>query len=86
MGIASLILAILALVMLIWGGVVVKAFGLLAAIIGLILGAVGRKNPDKRGVSTAGMVICIVILAIALIAVIAVVACGASLLSSGYYY
>ena len=83
MAVASLVLGILALV----GGwiPVVNWFCLVFAIVGLVLGVLGRKDPEKRGMATAGMVMSIIALAldvILLIACSACTSCGTSALSS----
>lgn len=65
-GIASLILSIASIVAnfvantdwdLFWP---VHVVGLILGIVGLVLGAAGRKNATQRGVATAGMIIGIV--------------------------
>ena len=45
------------------------------AIIGIILGELGRKEPEKSGIATAGMVLSIIGLVLCLILYIACVAC-----------
>ena len=77
MGIASLILAIVSIVFTFipLGGVASGIIALVCAIIGLILGVMARKNPQQRGLGTAGMVISIIALVIAAIGIIAVIAC-----------
>lgn len=75
MGIVSLILGIISLVI----GCFFRAYGWLGAIfalIGIILGAVGRKNPERKGVATGGLVCSIIgfILCIIMYVIIAVVA------------
>ena len=65
MGIASLVLGIIALILSFFG-----VFGWLSAIlgiVGIILGAVGRKDASKRGVATAGLVLSIIAVAWGLI-------------------
>ena len=74
MAAASLILGILSLVMaFIIPGAIVKWIGAILALIGIILGAAGRKNPEKHGLATGGMV-CSIIGFIACI--IVVIACA----------
>ena len=75
MGIASLVLGILSLVI---GLLSAGAFGWLGAIfaiIGIVLGALGRKNPEGKGVATAGLVCSIIGLILCLILYVACVAC-----------
>jgi len=74
MAVASLVLGIIALVV----SVFVPAFGWLAAIIGIIgiiLGALGRKKAEKKGVATAGLVMSIIAVALGLVLYIACAAC-----------
>ena len=75
MAVTSLVLGILALVI----SVFIPAWGWLGAIlgiVGIILGALGRKNaPEKKGLATAGLVMSIIAVALGLIFWIACVAC-----------
>ena len=52
--------------------------GAILGIIGIVLGAVGRKNVNKKGVATAGLVLSIIGVAIAAIAWLACFACAAA--------
>lgn len=81
MGVASLILGIVAIV---FGLVPLPIpgkgiIGLICAIVGVILGAVGRKKAKNAGqptgAATAGMVLSIISLILDVIAVIVTVAC-----------
>ncbi len=59
MGVASLVLGIIALVF----GLFIPGLqwvGAIVGLIGIILGAMGRKNPEKKGIATAGMVCSII--------------------------
>lgn len=74
MAVASLVLGILALVI----SVFIPAWGWLGAIlgiVGIILGALGKKDPAKKGMATAGLVMSIIAVAFGLIFWIACVAC-----------
>lgn len=74
MAAGSLVLGIISLVMaFIIPGATVKWIGAILALIGIILGVAGRKNPEKHGLATGGMV-CSIIGFIACI--IVVIACA----------
>lgn len=80
MGVASLVLGIVALVLAIF----VPAFYLITfilGIVGIILGALGRKNAAKKGVATAGLVLSIISVALGLLFYIACAACVGGLAS-----
>ena len=62
MGVASLVLGIVALVFGFIPGL--SVVGLIAAIIAIVLGALGRKNPEKAGIATGGLVCGIIALAL----------------------
>ena len=70
--VASLVLGICSLVFPFIG------FGWLSCIVGIvgiILGALGRKNPAKQGMATAGMVMSIIAVALGLLMWLACAAC-----------
>ena len=71
MGVASLVLGIIALVWSIFGGTFLSA---LVGIIGIILGAVAKKQAPS-GVATAGLVLSIIATILSLIFWIACAAC-----------
>lgn len=74
MGVASLVLGIIGLVVAIFG----SGFNWLAVVLGLIgtiLGALGRKNPESKGLATAGMVMSIIALILGLLMYLACAAC-----------
>ena len=74
MAAGSLVLGIISLVMaFIVPGSVVKWIGAVLALVGIILGVQGRKDPEKHGLATGGMV-CSIIGFIACI--IVVIACA----------
>ena len=83
MGVASLVLGIASLVCgcflpgLQW-------IGSITGLIGIILGALGRKNSEKKGIATAGLVCSIIGFVLSTIFYVACVACasiGSSLLN-----
>lgn len=75
MGIASLVLGIIAVIIGLFSAGSLGWAGAIMAIIGIILGALGRKEPEKSGIATAGMVLSIIGLVLYLILYIACVAC-----------
>ena len=75
MGVASLVLGIIALVWSLFGGTFLSA---LVGIIGIILGAVAKKQAPS-GVATAGLVLSIIGTILSLLFVIACVACAGAL-------
>jgi uncharacterized membrane protein len=80
MGVASLVLGIIAIVIGVFSAGSLGWAGAIMAIVGIILGALGRKNPEKQGIATAGLVCSIIGLILCLILYIACAACvGGSL-------
>ncbi|MCL2098959.1 MAG: hypothetical protein FWH24_00800 [Oscillospiraceae bacterium] len=81
MAIASMILGILALIWMLIP--LVNFFAPVIAIIGIILGAVGKKKLKAQGkpsgMATAGIVMCIIALAVSTIVVIACTVCLGSI-------
>ncbi len=75
MGIASLVLGIIAVIIGLFSAGSLGWAGAIMAIIGIILGALARKEPEKSGIATAGMVLSIIGLVLCLILYIACVAC-----------
>ena len=75
MGVASLVLGILSLLIGLFSSGLLGWLEAIMAIIGIILGALGRKNPEKKGISTAGLVCSIIGLVLCLILYIACAAC-----------
>ena len=71
MGVASLVLGIIALVWSLFGGTFLSA---LVGIIGIILGAVAKKQAPS-GVATAGLVLSVIATVLSLIFWIACAAC-----------
>ena len=81
MGIASLVLGIISLVIGVFSSGLLGWLGAILAIVGIILGTLGRKNPEKKGIATAGMVCSIIGLVLCLILYIACAACVGGLAS-----
>lgn len=81
MGVASLVLGIIALVIGLFSAGTLGWLGAILAIIGIILGALGKKDPQKNGIATAGLVCSIIGLVLCLLLYIACVACIGGLAS-----
>ena len=64
MAIASLILGIISLILSFFGLGIISVF---TAIVGIILGVLGRKDPEKKGMATAGLVCSIIALVLGII-------------------
>lgn len=75
MGVASLVLGIISLIIGIFSSGMLGWLGAILAIVGIILGAVGRKNVESKGIATAGLVCSIIGLILCLILYIACAAC-----------
>lgn len=71
MAVASLVLGICSLVFPFIG---LGWLSCILGIVGIILGALGRKNPEKKGMATAGMVMSIISLALGILMWLACVA------------
>ncbi|MEE1028155.1 MAG: hypothetical protein UH211_05690 [Agathobacter sp.] len=81
MGVASLVLGILAIIIGVFSSGLFGWLGAIIAIIGIILGAVGRKNPDSKGIATGGLVCSIIGLILCLLLYLACAACVGGLAS-----
>ena len=82
MGVASLVLGFISLVIGVFSSGLLGWLGAILAIVGIILGALGRKNPEKKGLATAGLVCSIIGLVLCLILYIACAACVGGLAAS----
>ena len=81
MAVTSLVLGICALVFPFIG---LGWLSMLLGIVGLVLGALGKKkNPEKKGIATAGLVMSIIAVALGLVSWIACAACVGGLASLG---
>lgn len=82
MGVASLVLGIIALVIAIGGGAAGLGWiGSICGLLAVIFGAVARKDPAKKGPATGGLVCGIIALCWGIIATIACVSCLGALAS-----
>lgn len=82
MGVASLVLGIISLVC----GLFLTGFqwiGAIVGLVGIILGAAGKKNPENKGIATAGMVCSIIGFVLCVILYVACVACISGLAAVG---
>lgn len=77
MGVASLVIGIIALVV---GLFINMPVGIIAGVIAIVLGALGRKN-GQGGMATAGMVLGIIAVALCAVAYIACLICANSVAS-----
>ncbi|GEM_PF-750835 len=77
MGIASLIMGIIAMMMSlgIELGPVAGVPGILFAVLGIVFGAIGKKKPETAGLAKVGMVLSILALLWNIIMTVACVAC-----------
>ncbi len=80
MAVASLVLGICSLVFPFIG---LGWLSTLLGIVGIVLGALGKKNAEKQGMATAGIVMSIIAVALGLISWIACAACIGGLASIG---
>lgn len=82
MAIASLVLGIISIVLaLFFAGF--QWVGAIAGIIGIILGAMSRKIPEKKGMATAGLVLSIIGFVLSIILFVACAACIGALGAAG---
>lgn len=80
MAVASLVLGICSLVFPFIG---LGWLSALLGIVGIVLGALGKKNVEKQGMATAGIVMSIIAVALGLLSWIACAACVGGLASIG---
>jgi len=78
MAVASLVLGILSLLVGLFGGIISWS-GALLGIIGIVLAVQGRKNPEQKGMATAGLVLSIIGTIVSLVFFIACAACVGAL-------
>lgn len=81
MGVASLVLGILSLLIGLFSAGSLGWLGAIMALVGVILGAIGKKNVEKKGLATAGLVCSIIGLILCLLFYIACIACVGGLAS-----
>ena len=85
MAIASLVLGILAIILSLTGAGGI--FAVILGIIGFIWGALGRKDPERKGMATAGLVMSIISVVLGVLLFVAcagVLGAAGVLASSGY--
>lgn len=81
MGVASLVLGIIAVLIALFAQSV-GYIGIILGVIGIILAALGmKKNPEKKGIAVAGLVLSIIATAICAIVWISCVICAAAITS-----
>lgn len=73
MAVASLVLGIISIVLSFFGGI--NLLGGILGVIGIVLGAQGRKDESKKGLATAGVVCSVIGTILCFIFYIACVAC-----------
>ena len=73
MGVASMVLGIIALVLSMTGGT--GWIGSICGVIAIILGAIAKKNPEQKKTAMAGLICGIIALCLGVITTIACVAC-----------
>ena len=79
MGIASLVVGIASLVLFIFFGGAFNGMVFPVSIVGIILGALARKDPETRGMGTAGLICSIITLVLTILSYVACVACVGAL-------
>lgn len=75
MAVASLVLGIISIVIGVFFSGLLGWLGAILGVVGIILGVQGKKDPEKKGLATAGMICSIVGLVLCLILYLACVAC-----------
>lgn len=75
MGVASLVLGIISIIIGLFSGGGLGWLGAIMGIIGIILGAQGKKVPEQRGMASAGFVCAIIGTILCLLMYVACIAC-----------
>lgn len=75
MGVASLVLGIIAIIIGLVSAGSLGWLGAILAIVGIVLGALGRKDPAKSGIATGGLVCSIIGLILSISLYVACAAC-----------
>ena len=75
MGIAALVVGIASLVVFIFFGGAFSPIVFPIAIVGIILGALARKNPETKAMGTAGLVCSMITLVLSVLTYMACIAC-----------
>ena len=79
MGIAALVVGILSLVVFVFFGGAFSHMIFPISIVGIILGALARKNPETKAMGTAGLICSIIALVLTILAYVAIIACIGSI-------
>ncbi len=85
MAIASLVLGIVALLITLLTGGIFGWVGAIIAIIGIVLGVLGKNEPENEGMAKAGMIISIVALVLSILIYVACIACATSIGNAAYF-
>ena len=83
MAAGSLVLGIISLILACIPVTIIKYIGAVLSLIGIILGVQGRKDPEKHGLATGGMVCSIIAFIFCIIVVIACTACVGGIAALG---
>lgn len=83
MGVASLVLGIIAILIGAFSAGLLGWLGAIVGILGIILGALGRKSAEAKGLATAGLVCSIIGTILSLLFYIACAACVGGLATLG---
>ena len=75
MGIASLVVGIASLVLFIFFGGACNGMVFPVSIVGIILGALARKNPETKAMGTTGLVCSMITLVLSVLTYMACIAC-----------
>ena len=75
MGIAALVVGILSLVVFVFFGGAFSQMIFPISIVGIILGALARKNPETKAMGTAGLVCSMITLVLSVLTYMACIAC-----------